>query len=99
LFSNPPYIAKDDPQFATRDLRFEPAIALTDSADGLTAYRRISQDARPLLTSQGFLNAWSMVMTKLFLFNTFFQTNMAICPIHTEKDYSGLERVTICQKG
>ncbi|AVR94711.1 peptide chain release factor N(5)-glutamine methyltransferase [Pseudoduganella armeniaca] len=41
IVSNPPYIASGDRHLAEGDLRFEPAGALTDHADGLAALRRI----------------------------------------------------------
>ena len=39
LVSNPPYIVQHDPHLSQGDLRFEPLHALTDHADGLSAYR------------------------------------------------------------
>jgi len=41
IVSNPPYIASGDRHLSEGDLRFEPAGALTDHADGLSALRRI----------------------------------------------------------
>jgi len=41
IVSNPPYIAAGDEHLAQGDLRFEPASALTDHADGLSALRTI----------------------------------------------------------
>jgi release factor glutamine methyltransferase len=41
IASNPPYIAAGDAHLAQGDLRFEPAGALTDHADGLSALRII----------------------------------------------------------
>ncbi|MGH8853449.1 MAG: peptide chain release factor N(5)-glutamine methyltransferase, partial [Telluria sp.] len=41
IASNPPYIAAGDVHLVQGDLRFEPAGALTDHADGLTALRTI----------------------------------------------------------
>ncbi|WP_036171538.1 peptide chain release factor N(5)-glutamine methyltransferase [Massilia sp. 9096] len=41
IASNPPYIAAGDEHLAQGDLRFEPAGALTDHADGLSALRII----------------------------------------------------------
>jgi len=41
IASNPPYIASGDAHLAQGDLRFEPAGALTDHADGLSALRTI----------------------------------------------------------
>ena len=41
IVSNPPYIADGDRHLSEGDLRFEPAAALTDYADGLSALRAI----------------------------------------------------------
>jgi release factor glutamine methyltransferase len=43
IVSNPPYIAAGDAHLSQGDLRFEPAGALTDHADGLAALRTIIQ--------------------------------------------------------
>jgi len=55
IVSNPPYIAAGDRHLAQGDLRFEPAGALTDHADGLSALRRIVAGAAPHLAPQGWL--------------------------------------------
>ncbi|MFZ6675280.1 peptide chain release factor N(5)-glutamine methyltransferase [Undibacterium sp. Xuan67W] len=55
IVSNPPYIVKDDHHLQQGDLRFEPIIALTDQADGLTGYRIIIQGAAQRLSAQGWL--------------------------------------------
>jgi release factor glutamine methyltransferase len=41
ILSNPPFIEANDPHLRQGDLRFEPAHALTDQADGLSAYRAL----------------------------------------------------------
>jgi release factor glutamine methyltransferase len=41
IVSNPPYIAAGDVHLEQGDLRFEPAAALTDHADGLSDLRKI----------------------------------------------------------
>jgi len=41
IVANPPYVAAGDPHLGEGDLRHEPATALTDHADGLSAIRRI----------------------------------------------------------
>ena len=54
IVSNPPYLAAsemDDVQPELRD--HEPRMALTDEADGLTAYRRIAAEAQSYLNAQG----------------------------------------------
>ena len=55
IVSNPPYIRQDDPHLQQGDLRFEPAGALTDRADGLTAYRQLAQAACTHLRPGGWL--------------------------------------------
>ncbi len=46
IVSNPPYIAADEMDGLQAEVRlFEPRMALTDEADGLTAYRKISAGA------------------------------------------------------
>ena len=45
IVSNPPYIRAHDEHLSLGDLRFEPPSALTDEADGLSAYRKIISQA------------------------------------------------------
>ena len=54
IVSNPPYIAAEEMAGLQREvLEFEPRIALTDEADGLTAYRKIVAGAPAHLTKGG----------------------------------------------
>ncbi|TAK91578.1 MAG: peptide chain release factor N(5)-glutamine methyltransferase [Burkholderiaceae bacterium] len=55
IVSNPPYIAASDPHLQQGDLRFEPPQALTDNADGLSAYREIIAQAGGYLQAGGWL--------------------------------------------
>ncbi|WP_428718273.1 peptide chain release factor N(5)-glutamine methyltransferase [Undibacterium curvum] len=55
IVSNPPYIEQHDPHLSQGDLRFEPLSALTDHADGLSAYRHIVSTARLHLSADGWL--------------------------------------------
>ncbi|WP_020655216.1 peptide chain release factor N(5)-glutamine methyltransferase [Massilia niastensis] len=55
IASNPPYIAAGDRHLAEGDLRFEPAGALTDHADGLSALRIIIDGAPAWLEPGGWL--------------------------------------------
>ncbi|MDO8438692.1 MAG: peptide chain release factor N(5)-glutamine methyltransferase [Telluria sp.] len=55
IVSNPPYIAEGDEHLSQGDLRFEPAGALTDHADGLSALRKIGAGAPRHLAAQGWL--------------------------------------------
>jgi release factor glutamine methyltransferase len=55
IASNPPYIAAGDAHLAQGDLRFEPAGALTDHADGLSALRIIIAGSPSHLVPGGWL--------------------------------------------
>ena len=55
IASNPPYIAAGDEHLARGDLRFEPNMALTDHADGLSALRVIIGGAPAHLEPDGWL--------------------------------------------
>jgi release factor glutamine methyltransferase len=55
IASNPPYIAAGDAHLSQGDLRFEPAAALTDRADGLSALRTIAAGAAGHLVAGGWL--------------------------------------------
>jgi release factor glutamine methyltransferase len=55
IASNPPYIAAGDEHLSQGDLRFEPAGALTDHADGLSALRTIVDGAASHLAAGGWL--------------------------------------------
>lgn len=56
IVSNPPYIAADEMDDLSPELRkWEPRMALTDEADGLSAYRQIIAQAVPALIPGGTL--------------------------------------------
>jgi release factor glutamine methyltransferase len=55
IASNPPYIAAGDEHLSQGDLRFEPAGALTDHADGLSALRAIVDGSPRHLVPGGWL--------------------------------------------
>ena len=55
IVSNPPYIAAQEMAGLAPELSFEPRMALTDEADGLTAYRAICAGAPQHLTAGGCL--------------------------------------------
>lgn len=53
IVSNPPYIASDEMAALAPELRHEPRMALTDEADGLSAYREIVAQAGAYLVPGG----------------------------------------------
>lgn len=92
IVSNPPYIALNDPHLAQGDLRFEPAGALTDGADGLTALRQIISGAPPHLIAGGWL--WlehgyeqGEEVAQLLL-------KAGFNAVQTKQDLAGLPRIT-----
>jgi release factor glutamine methyltransferase len=55
IISNPPYIALNDNHLQQGDLRFEPATALTDHADGMACIKKIATGAQSRLKHNGWL--------------------------------------------
>ena len=54
IVANPPYLAADEMEQTQPELRdHEPRLALTDEADGLTAYRVIAAEAQGYLSADG----------------------------------------------
>ena len=55
IVSNPPYVAADEMPTLQREVReWEPALALSDQADGLSCYRRLLADAPSRLKPGGY---------------------------------------------
>ena len=93
IVSNPPYIEVDDPHLAQGDLRFEPAGALTDFADGLSAIRVLAAGARERLQANGWLlmeHGWNQgeAVRKILQDNGFAE-------VATEQDLAGLDRLSM----
>jgi release factor glutamine methyltransferase len=90
LVSNPPYIAHDDPHLDA--LRFEPATALTDGADGLQALREIVAMSPQYLRAGGWLLVEHGHDQGAAVRALFAQAGFA--DIATRRDYGGHERAT-----
>ncbi|MBE1293594.1 MAG: peptide chain release factor N(5)-glutamine methyltransferase [Rhodobacteraceae bacterium] len=96
IVSNPPYIALDEMPSLAPELSFEPRMALTDEADGLTAYRKIAAGAPEHLNAGGWLMVeigWQQGPEVAALFEDAGLINVAIKP-----DLDGRDRVVIGQK-
>ena len=92
IASNPPYIASGDRHLSEGDLRHEPAGALTDHADGLSALRIIVAGAAQRLKPQGWLLMehgydQSAAVRKLL-------TEQGYTEVQSWTDLAGIERVT-----
>jgi release factor glutamine methyltransferase len=55
IISNPPYVTEAEMAQLPPEVRQEPALALCGGADGLNFYRRLAQEAGPLLKAGGWL--------------------------------------------
>jgi release factor glutamine methyltransferase len=92
IVSNPPYVAAADPHLAAGDLRYEPALALTDGADGLSALLHIIERAPNWLAA----GAW------LLLEHGFDQAGRVrqqlaergLAKVQSWRDLSGIERAS-----
>lgn len=92
IVSNPPYIAAGDIHLQEGDVRFEPAAALTDGADGLTALHVIIQEAVQWLQPQGALfveHGWDQAPAVRQLLRQACFEQVASLP-----DLAGIDRVT-----
>jgi release factor glutamine methyltransferase len=93
ILSNPPYIAANDHHLLDGDLRFEPTLALSDGADGLTAYRRIIQDSIHYLRPDAFVLVEHGYQQGSDVRNLFLQQGYS--HVETKEDLSGNERITM----
>jgi release factor glutamine methyltransferase len=95
IVSNPPYIEQHDPHLKQGDLRFEPINALTDHADGLSAYRQLIAGAKSYLVDGGWLMLehgydQAQAVRDLFAAHHYLQ-------IQSWRDIAGIERVSGAQ--
>jgi len=95
ILSNPPYIACNDHHLLEGDLQFEPSLALSDGADGLTAYRRILEDSVHFISPDGFVIVEHGYQQGLDVQNLFLDQGYS--HVETKEDLSGNERLTMGQ--
>ena len=89
IVGNPPYVAAGDPHLDA--LRFEPTVALTDDADGLSCLRRIANAAPTFLAPEGWLivehgHDQGQAVRDLF-------TAAGLRDVQTQRDLAGIARV------
>ncbi len=95
IVSNPPYIALDEMPSLAPELSFEPRMALTDEADGLSAYRTIIHGAPTYLAPNGRLMVeigWQQGPDVAALFLAAGFHDIAVLP-----DLDGRDRVVLGQ--
>lgn len=92
IVSNPPYIACDDPHLVQGDLRFEPAHALTDGADGLRDLRSLARGARARLNAGGAIwleHGWTQAAAVRDLLD-----RAGFSRVTSKRDLAGIERIS-----
>ncbi len=91
IVSNPPYIMAGDRHLEQGDLRFEPVTALTDHADGLTAYTALAHACKRHLKPGGSLwveHGWHQQTDIIRIFE-----QSGLCNVSGHRDLSGNARL------
>ncbi|MFN7571257.1 MAG: peptide chain release factor N(5)-glutamine methyltransferase [Betaproteobacteria bacterium] len=92
IVANPPYVAAGDRHLSEGDLRYEPALALTDGGDGLACLRAVVAGAPAHLSPGGWLGvehgyAQAAAVRELF-------AAAGLHAVASARDAAGIERVT-----
>jgi len=95
LISNPPYIPTKEIESLSKEVRYEPKIALDGGKDGLDLYRRIVRSAPLFLREDGFLILEIGYNLCGRIKKIFKDSDFKIMDII--KDYSGIDRVVVAQ--
>ena len=93
IVSNPPYIAQTDPHLQQGDCRFEPRLALSPGADGLSALRQIAAEVHELLVEGGWLlleHGYDQAAAVRSILEA-----AAYSDIATYRDLAGIERICV----
>lgn len=96
ITSNPPYIAQDEMAALAPELAHEPRMALTDGADGLTAYRAITAGAGDHLAPRGWLMVEIGPTQGALVLAMFQHAGLVNCAVRQDLDHR--DRVVIGQK-
>jgi release factor glutamine methyltransferase len=96
ILSNPPYIRSGDAHLSQGDLRFEPQIALTDHADGLSFYRAIAQKSPQFLRPRGAVMVEHGYDQQLQIIEIFKQAGYP--QVHGFNDLAGTPRIVVASR-
>lgn len=97
IISNPPYISKEECKELMQEVSdYEPRIALTDEADGLTFYREISKQAKAYLKDGGLI-AYEIGCSQAQAVKAIL-TGEGYKEIEVIKDLTGKDRVVTAKK-
>jgi release factor glutamine methyltransferase len=94
IVSNPPYVSENDFNNLEPELKiYEPKIALSDNADGISFYRKIILSSKILLNTNGKL--YFEMGKDQYIDISKMMSDAGFTKIKITKDYSGIERI-IC---
>jgi release factor glutamine methyltransferase len=92
IVSNPPYVSKEEfPTLQEEIVKYEPAIAVTDSGDGYSFYHLITEKSKQLLNSGGYL-LFEMGIGQSEKITGLLEAN-GFSEIIVHKDYQNIDRV------
>lgn len=94
IYSNPPYIKREEISKLQKEISYEPITALDGGVDGLIFYRRIIKDLDEYLSNKGFLVLEIGYNQKEDIYQLLSNYNHSCI-----KDLSSLDRVIIASKG
>ncbi|MCX5712588.1 MAG: peptide chain release factor N(5)-glutamine methyltransferase [Candidatus Omnitrophica bacterium] len=98
IVNNPPYIASQEINKLQPEISFEPRMSLDGGKDGLDFYRKIIKQAPLYLKDDGIL-AFEIGFDQLARIEKILQKQPNMRIIDIIRDYAGIERVVIAQKG
>jgi release factor glutamine methyltransferase len=97
IVSNPPYIPSDQIDKLSKEISYEPKIALDGGKDGLEFFRRIIKGSSFYLKADGFL-VMEIGFGQLISIKNIFKNIRNLRIIDCVKDYSNIERVMVAKK-
>lgn len=95
IVSNPPYIEKDVIKTLSKEVQNEPILALDGGEDGLDFYRKIAEEAKGYLNSNGYL-AFEIGYNQKESVEKILKEN-GYQNIYSRKDLSGNDRIVVGQ--
>ena len=93
ILANPPYVTADEYALLPADVTAQPKTALTDGDDGLSYYRRLTENAASLLREGGML-AFE-IGYKQYEPVSKMMISAGFRHVHPVRDYAGLRRVAV----
>jgi release factor glutamine methyltransferase len=97
IVSNPPYVPKGEIDKLSKEISYEPRMALDGGEDGLDFFRRIIGEVGFYLKDDGFL-IMEIGFGQLNSIKNLFKNSKNLRIIDCIKDYSNIERVIVAKK-